>query len=268
MSERFDPGRLAQKAERWVIKVGTSDLTDQEGKVSRQRVQSLACLVVDLWKQGKEGILVTSGAIGIGMGVLGLKNRPTDLAKLQVAAATGQGKLVQWYTSRMEEQGFHAAQVLLTRGDMEDRQRRLNVKATLETLLAARIVPIINENDTVSTEEIRYGDNDLLSAHVATLVGADFLLILTGVGHLIGLDGQPIHRVPKITQQMEQAARDTDKSYSTGGMKTKLEAAKHAMSQGIPLAVMTTSGFAHLIDVLAEKGSMNPELQGTWFIHE
>ena len=268
MSDRFDPTQVTRKAKRWVIKVGTSDLTDEDGKVSRQRVQLVASSMVDLWKQGKEGILVTSGAIGIGMEVLGLKHRPTDLAKLQAAAATGQGKLMQWYTSRMEEEGFHAAQVLLTRGDMEDRQRRLNVKATLETLLAAKIVPIINENDTVSTEEIRYGDNDILSAHVATLIGADFLLILTGVGHLIGLDGRPIHHVPKITQQMEQAARGTDKSYSTGGMKTKLEAARHAMSQGIPLAVMTTGGFERLINVSADKTQTDPEQQGTWFVHE
>lgn len=268
MSDQFDPTWVAQKAKRWVIKVGTSDLTDEDGKVSRQRVQLVASRIVDLWKQGKHGILVTSGAIGIGMGVLGLKHRPTDLAKLQAAAATGQGKLMQWYTSQMEAEGFHAAQVLLTRGDMEDRQRRLNVKATLETLLKAEIIPIINENDTVSTEEIRYGDNDILSAHVATLIEADFLLILTGIGHLNDLDGNPIHYVPKITPQIEQAARGTDKSSSTGGMKTKLEAAKHAMSQGIPLAVMTTGGFARLIHASADKTEAGMEQQGTWFIHE
>ena len=267
MSEQFDPARLAQKAKRWVVKVGTSVLTDEkEGKVSRRRVESVASTIVNLWKKGKEAILVTSGAIGIGMEVLDLKHRPTDLAKLQAAAATGQGKLIQWYTGRMEEEGFHAAQVLLTRGDLEDRQRRHNVKATLETLLSAKIVPIINENDTVSTEEIRYGDNDILSANVATLIEANVLLILTDVGHLIGLDGHPIHHVSQITQQMEQAAKGTEKASSTGGMKTKLEAAKHVMSQNIPLAVMTAGGFAKLINLPADKTQTNTEQEGTWFV--
>ena len=145
MSGFFDPTRIAQKAKRWVIKVGTSVLTDErEGKVDRHCVQSVASEIVSLWENKKEAVLVTSGAIGIGMGVLDLKTRPKDLAKLQAAAATGQGKLMQWYTARLEELGRHAAQVLLTPEDMEDRQRRANVKATLETLLRAGIVPIIN----------------------------------------------------------------------------------------------------------------------------
>ncbi len=253
----FDPAQLARKTKRWVVKVGTSVLTDDKGgQVSRHCVQAVASEIVSLCKEGKEVILVTSGAIGIGMGVLGLKHRPSELAKLQAAAATGQGKLVQWYTSRMEEEGFHAAQVLLTRGDMEDRQRRLNVKATLETLLKAGIIPIINENDTVSTEEIRYGDNDLLSAHVASLVGADLLLLLTDVDHLDGADG-PLYLVREITPAIEKAARGTDKPSSTGGMRSKLEAARIAMAHGIPLGVLNGRGRLHL-DGLNKKG--------TWFI--
>ena len=260
MSEHFDPTRIAKQAKRWVIKVGTSVLTDErELKVSRHCVQSVASEVVSLWKHGKEAILVTSGAIGIGMGVLELKSRPQELAKLQAAAATGQGKLMQWYTSRMEEEGFHAAQVLLTRGDLEERQRRLNVKATLETLLKAGIIPIINENDTVSTEEIRYGDNDLLSAQVAALIGADLLLILTDVDQLVGPDGS-FHHVAEITPELERAARGTEKASSTGGMKTKLEAAKIAMAGGIPMAVMNGRGRANLVELLA-----GAEGRGTWF---
>lgn len=260
----FDPADLAGKAKRWVVKVGTSVLTEEKGgKVSQRQVEFVASKIVNLWRNGKEAVLVTSGAIGIGMGVLGLKSRPTALAELQAAAATGQGKLMQWYTSWMETQGFHAAQVLLTRGDLEDSQRRQNVKATLETLLAAGIIPIINENDTVSTEEIRYGDNDILSAHVAALIGANVLLLLTDVKHLIGLDGQPIHYVPEITPQMEQAATGTDKASSTGGMKTKIEAARLVMAQKIPLAVMTAGGFVKLIDQSADKSQ---EQEGTWFV--
>ena len=261
MTERFDPARLAQKAKRWVVKVGTSVLTDEkEKRVGRHCVQAIASEIVSLCKNGKEMILVTSGAIGIGMGVLELKSRPSELAKLQAAAATGQGKLMQWYTSRVEEEGFHAAQVLLTRGDLEDRQRRLNVKATLETLLKAGIVPIINENDTVSTEEIRYGDNDLLSAHVAALVQADLLLILTDVDHLIGPDG-PLHEVRGITPDLERAARGTDKPSSTGGMRSKLEAARIAGAQNIPTAVMNGRGRANLAKLLTEANG-----RGTWFV--
>ena len=248
------------KAKRWVVKVGTSVLTDEKGgQVTRAGVQGIASEIISLCKEGKEVILVTSGAIGIGMGVLELKHRPSELAKLQAAAATGQGKLMQWYTSRMEEEGFHAAQVLLTRGDMEDRQRRHNVKGTLETLLSAGIVPIINENDTVSTEEIRYGDNDLLSAQVAALIGADLLLILTDVDQLVGPDGS-FHHVAEITPELERAARGTEKASSTGGMKTKLEAAKIAMAGGIPMAVMNGRGRANLVELLA-----GAEGRGTWF---
>lgn len=261
MSERFDPTRLAQKAKRWVVKVGTSVLTqERELRVTKHCVQSVATEIVSLCKSGKEVILVTSGAIGIGMEVLELKSRPSELAKLQAAAATGQGKLMQWYTSRMEEDGFHAAQVLLTRGDMEDRQRRLNVKATLETLLAARIVPIINENDTVSTEEIRYGDNDLLSAHVAVLIGADLLLILTDVDKLIG-PMDPLDVVREITPELERAARGTDKASSTGGMRSKLGAAKIAMAHKIPMAMMNGRGRANLMELLS-----GADGRGTWFV--
>lgn len=261
MTQRFDPARLAQDAKRWVVKVGTSVLTDgKDRKVSKDRVQSIASLVVSLWKNGKEAILVTSGAIGIGMEVLRLKTRPEELAQLQAAAATGQGKLMQWYTGRMEEERFHAAQVLLTREDMEDPKRSQNVKATLETLLKSKIVPIINENDTVSTEEIRYGDNDILSARVAALIEADFLLILTDVDHLDGPRG-PLKLVTKITPDLEQAARGTTKASSTGGMKTKLEAARFAMENGIPMAVMTPGGLGSL-----QRGHTDQNKKGTWFV--
>ncbi|MBI3322646.1 MAG: glutamate 5-kinase [Candidatus Omnitrophica bacterium] len=262
----FEPARIAQKAKRWVIKVGTSELTDgRGGKVTQQRVQAVASHLADLWKEGKEAVLVTSGAIGIGMGVLELKSRPKELAQLQAAAATGQSKLMQWYTARLEERGFHAAQVLLTREDMEDAKRRQNVKATLETLLRSKIVPIINENDTVSTEEIRYGDNDILSARVALLIQADVLVLLTDVEKLIGPTGEALHRVDEITPALEQAARGTDKESSTGGMKTKIEAAKLAMGQGIPLVVMTTAGFAKLIQVAGD-GTRTSAQEGTWFV--
>ena len=258
--------KRAAKARRWVVKIGTSVLTDA-GKlqVSRHCVQAVAKEISVLWENGKEVILVTSGAIGIGMGVLELKSRPSELAKLQAAAAVGQGKLMQWYTSRMEEDRFHAAQVLLTRGDLEDRQRRLNVKATLETLLAARIIPIINENDTVSTEEIRYGDNDLLSAHVATLVGADLLLLLTDVDQVVG-PGGPLDLVKEITPELEKAARGTEKPSSAGGMRSKLEAARIALSHGVLTAVMSGRGQEGSIGLAGLAAGTGTPQRGTWFI--
>lgn len=248
------------KAHRWVVKVGTSVLTDAtQLRVSEGCVHRVADHVAQLQQSGKEVILVTSGAIGIGMGVLDLKTRPKELAQLQAAAAVGQGKLMQWYTGRLEKHRVHAAQVLLTRGDMEDPQCRQNVKATLETLLKAQIIPIINENDTVSTEEIRYGDNDLLSAHVAALMGADMLVLLTDVNYLIGPEGRPLQRVREmeITPELERAARGTDKESSTGGARTKFEAAKTAMKHKILMAV--TNGRVAEID-------WDDVNKGTWFI--
>ena len=267
MTDRFDAARIAQKAKRWVVKVGTSELTDgRGGRVTPQRVQAVASHIADLWEEDKEAVLVTSGAIGIGMGVLDLKARPQELAKLQAAAAAGQSKLMQWYTARLEERGFHAAQVLLTREDMEDPKRSRNVRATLETLLKAKIVPIINENDTVSTEEIRYGDNDVLSARVAMLIEADVLVLLTDVEKLVGPKGEALDRVAEITPALEEAARGTDKESSTGGMKTKIEAARLAMGRGIPLAVMTTAGFVKLIKVPGDGAQAHAGQQGTWFV--
>jgi glutamate 5-kinase len=264
MTKEFNPALIARHAKRWVIKVGTSVLTGEgQLQVTQPSVQAVALHLVACWKAGKEAILVTSGAIGIGMGVLDLKTRPKELAQLQAAAAAGQGKLMQWYTRRVEEEGYHAAQILLTREDMEDRQRRLNVKATLETLLKAGIVPIINENDTVSTEEIRYGDNDLLSAHVAALIGADLLVLLTDVDHLIGPEG-PLRLVREITSEMERAARGTDKESSTGGARTKFEAAKIAMAHNIPMAVLSGRDWKGLAGLIAETGTHQGK--GTWFL--
>lgn len=249
---------LIAEKRRWVVKVGTSVLTDSaQSRVTRERVEKVADDIAALRKCGKEVILVTSGAIGIGMGVLELKARPKELAQLQAAAATGQGKLMQWYTSRMEEKhGLHAAQILLTRGDMEDGQRSANVKATLETLLNAGLIPIINENDTVSTEEIRYGDNDLLSAQVAVLVKADVLVLLTDVDQLVGPEG-PLSLIREITPAMEGAARGTEKESSTGGARTKFEAAKTAMKAKILMVVR--NGRAEEID-------WENSDKGTWFI--
>ena len=266
MNESSHLQKIASKAQRIVVKVGTSVLAAGEGRSFQQCVQSVASEIAALWrdeKQKRQVIVVTSGAIGVGMGIMKLKNRPTELAKLQAAAATGQGLLMQWYTARLEEARLHAAQILLTRGDLEDPRRYLNVKATLQTLLEEGIVPIINENDTVSVEEIRYGDNDILSAHVAVLVGADLLILLSDVDKLIG-PTDPLHVVTRITPEIERAAQGTTKEISTGGMRSKLEAAKIVMEKGIPMIVMNGRGRSNLLEVILE-GKTD---RGTWFIPE
>ncbi|MBI3317633.1 MAG: glutamate 5-kinase [Candidatus Omnitrophica bacterium] len=236
MSGSLNPVENARKAKRIVVKVGTSVLA-REGKVSRHRVEEVASDVGALWDRGKEVILVTSGAIGVGMGVLGLKARPAELEKLQAAAAIGQGVLMQWYTTRFEHLGRHAAQVLLTRGDLEEERRRRNIKATLSTLLSSGIVPIVNENDTVSVEEIRYGDNDVLSADVAALMEANLLLILS-------------------------VKQGGSRELSTGGMKSKEEAAKIVKKRGIQVVLADSGGPIVLKELILGKG----ELERTLFL--
>ncbi len=263
MSDSSHLQETISKAKRIVVKVGTSVLTDGQDlrTVAKQSVQSVASEIASLWKDKRQVMVVTSGAIGVGMGIMSLKSRPTELAKLQAAAATGQGLLMQWYTARLEEEGLHAAQILLTRGDLEDRRRYLNAKATLQTLLEEGIVPIINENDTVSVEEIRYGDNDILSAHVAVLAEADLLILLSDVDKLVGPTG-PLSLVTRITPEIERSAQGTTQEVSTGGMRSKLEAAKIVMEKGIPMVVMNGRGRNNLAQIF----SQGVTDRGTWFI--
>lgn len=246
---------------RLVVKVGTSVLTDSHGiRVTSDRVEAIAAEAAELWKAGKEVVVVTSGAIGVGMGILGLKKRPTELEILQAAAAIGQGRLLQWYSTYLEREGFHVGQILLTRDDLENRRRYLNAKATLRTLLNAGVVPIINENDTISVEEIRYGDNDVLSAHVAALVDADLLVVLSDVEGLRGPEGlQPL--ITEITPELESLAKGSTKATSTGGMRTKLEAAKIAMAGGIPMLLTNGRSPKPLRRAILEK-----EFAGTLFL--
>ncbi len=256
------PIELVGLVNRIVVKVGTSFLTDPNhlSRVTSHVVQSVASEIAALSKRNKEVILVTSGAIGAGMTVLGLKRRPAELPQLQAAAATGQSLLMQWYASRFKEEGLHVAQILLTRGDLEDSRRKMNAKATILTLLKSGIVPIINENDTVAVEEIRYGDNDILSAHVAVLVGADLLILLSDVDQLIGPE-EPLRIITEITPELERFARGTTKAVSTGGMQTKLEAAKVVMGSGIPMALINGRGRNNLVDLF-----LGGEDRGTWFL--
>ena len=235
---------VLKSANRIVVKVGTSVLTEHGGdQLSPARVEAIAKDVGRIHREHREVIVVTSGAIAAGMHVLGYKARPKDLHNLQAASAVGQWRLMALYEQAFKRHGFHAAQLLLTKDDLEDR-RKLNVKATLDTLLNAGIIPVINENDSVSTEEIRVGDNDHLAAHVAVLAGAQLLIILTDVnGFYEAGTSKVIRQISrKDLDSVAQWAKGTDKATSAGGMQTKLSAAKLTTAKGIPLVIANGGG--------------------------
>lgn len=234
------PRERLKGACRIVLKAGTSILASPKGLFSRAAIARLGKTILPLLRSGREVVLVSSGAIACGMKTLGLKRRPAELKKLQACAAIGQGKLMHAYEEFFSKQGIHTAQILLTRDVLEERGRFLNAKRTLAELFSLGILSIVNENDTVATEEIAFGDNDLLSVGVAHLAQADLLILLSDVdGFYLG-DGSRI-RVVEEWRQLEKLSthlRDQKKEVSVGGMKAKLEAARLAMQSGIPLLLV------------------------------
>ncbi len=222
---------------RLVVKVGTGILTSDGSRLSTAKIEPLVQQLATLRAQKKQVILVSSGAIAAGMAVLGLKQRPKKLEQLQACAAIGQGKLMAAYDALFEKHGLNVAQVLLTHDDLRSRQRHLNARKTLLQLLDDGVIPIINENDTVAVDEIKFGDNDRLSALVATLVDADLLVILSHVEGLWDGEKKRIPIVPNITREIESLAGGTDRATSVGGMKSKIEAAKIVTRAGIPLVI-------------------------------
>ena len=242
---------LLGKAKRIVIKFGTGLLTDAQNRLAPAQVERLASQVAALRAQGRECVLVSSGAIAAGMGVLGFTKRPKELRELQAAAAVGQGKLMALYDEIFEKLGQRVAQVLLTHDDLKVRARHLSARQTLKTLLAHGVVPIINENDTVAVDEIKFGDNDRLGALTATLIDADLLIILSHVEGLLDRDKRVVAVVPAITRDIEALAGGTDRVTSVGGMKSKIEAAKIVTRAGIPMVIASGDRRNVLADVLA-----------------
>ncbi len=228
-------------ARRIVVKVGSNVLTSKTGALDRRRVRHLAEQVSTLCDGGKEVIVVSSGAIAAGVGELGLPGRPKTMPELQAAAAVGQGRLIRAYNESFRRHGRCVGQVLLTREDMEDRARFLNTRNTLRALLDLGCVPIINENDSVSVEEIRYGDNDFLAAHLATLILADLLVILSTVDGLFETDAAGRQRVVSVVERISEdiVALDTGEKSArgTGGMGSKLRAAAMTTKAGVPVVV-------------------------------
>ncbi len=228
---------------RIVVKVGTRLLTHTNGKLNLGYIERLTRDLADLHHQDKEIILVSSGAIGAGMGRLNMTRRPTSIPEKQAAAAVGQGLLLQIYEKLFAEYGLIVAQILLTRSDLISRRRYLNACNTLHTLLRWGVLPIINENDSISVEEIRFGDNDRLSALVAGLSEADLLILLTTVeGFFSGnpatdLEAKLIPIVDEITPALRRWAGDSGDELATGGMITKLQAAEIATHSGIGMFI-------------------------------
>lgn len=221
------------------------------------RIDNVALQIAGLKQAGKDVILVTSGAVGVGSRRLGLTERPRTIPEKQAAAAVGQGLLMHAYERAFSERDLIVGQVLLTADDIADRRRHLNSRHTLLTLLQYGAVPVINENDTVAVDEIRFGDNDTLSALVATLVGADVLVILSDVDGLysgdprVNPEARLIPVVAELTTELEKAAGGAGSAFSTGGMATKLQAARIVTAAGIPMVLANGAGADVLQRLLA-----------------
>jgi glutamate 5-kinase len=227
--------------QRITIKAGTSILTSPQGRFSSRNLSRVGIQILDLIRRKKEVVLVSSGAIALGMEVSGTRRRPEQMGRLQACAAIGQGKLMHAYERFFSRKGLHTAQLLLTRDGLEDRERFLKARQTLEELLKMGALPIVNENDTIATEEIGFGDNDVLSVHVAHLVHADFLMILSDVDGFYLKDGSRVRQVSseeEIDRELVKHLKDTKTEKTVGGMKAKLEAARVAMRLGVPLLIV------------------------------
>jgi glutamate 5-kinase len=251
-------------ASRIVVKVGTGVLTDSRKQLDPAQMEQLVGQLAALRRAGKEIVLVTSGAVGAGMGALGRERRPTELSELQACAAVGQSRLMAVYEKLFAQHQFHVAQVLLTHDDLEDHDRHLNARNTLLALLKLGVVPIINENDAVSFTELKFGDNDQLSALVASLLPADLLVILTTVDGVIENFGKANSRtldtIEQIDSTIEGLAGGTTSVTAVGGMTTKIKAARIATRSGIPLVIASGRKTTALARVLGG------EQEGTLFI--
>ena len=253
--------QLEKDYNRIVVKIGSS-LFYVGGKLKTSYLFSIISGISTLVKIYKKDIvIVSSGAIALGMNSMKLTTRPKELPLLQAAAAVGQNVLMDNYSYWFKKSKIMCAQVLLTWEDFDDRERYLNAKNTLLALLKRSAVPIVNENDTVSIDEIKFGDNDRLSALVATLIDADLLVILSDVDGLLDKDKKVIKVVDKITPQIEKLACPTENKTCVGGMITKIEAAKIAMDSGIPCVIANGRSKDIILSVIKE-----PEKYGTLFL--
>jgi glutamate 5-kinase len=266
IADRKTAARRLTDAKRVVVKVGSTLLVDgDKGRLNRSWLESFAADVAALRKRGQEVILVSSGAIALGRRHLNLGAGKLKLEESQAAAAVGQIRLAHAYKELLDAHGIAVAQILLTLGDTEQRRRYLNARGTLNTLLTLNAVPVINENDTVATAEIRYGDNDRLAARVAQMAGADCLILLSDIDGLYTTDpgedpdAQFIARVLEITPAIEAMAGGTGSDMGSGGMQTKIAAAKIAVAAGCHMCI-SKGASQHPLQCIEEGARC------TWFV--
>lgn len=253
---------LPFKTRRVVVKLGTGILTSGIGELNTARIADICRQIHHLRQQDVQVVVVSSGAVGLGMGKLGLKKRPAELARLQACAAVGQSILIQIWQKLFEPYQLTVAQLLLTRDDLRARTRHLAARNTFERLLDDDIIPIVNENDSVSAEEIKFGDNDVLSAMVGSLIRADYLLILSTAPGLLNTagDGRVIPVVEKVNEEIMKLATGTTSVTAVGGMVTKLDAAVIANRSGCGVFIADGSDEDIIPKIFSGK---NP---GTFFV--
>ncbi len=243
---------------RLVVKIGTSTLAHATGKLNIKRTEELCRVISDLKNAGHEVILVSSGAIGMGVGKLGLKNRPADIPTKQAAAAVGQCELMYTYDRLFTENGHTVAQILLTGADFTAPDRHENFNNTLSKLLELGALPVINENDTIATEEIKVGDNDTLSAYVAVSAKADLLVLLSDVDGLYSADphkdlsAKLLEKIVGMPKELYALAGAAGSSLGTGGMKTKLRAAEICTQSGCDMVIANGENPRLLYEIVEE----------------
>ncbi len=251
-----DRKKISQK-ERIVIKVGTSSLVHEEtGDIDLLRMEQLVRIICDLKNKGKEVVLVSSGAIGVGRKALGLKKRPGTLPVKQACASVGQALLMMMYQKLFREYNHIASQILMTKHTLVREESYFNAKNTFHQLLAMDVIPIVNENDTISTSEIEIGDNDTLSAVVASLCDADLLILMSDIDGLYtgdpnkDLDAEFIECVPKIDKSIYDMAGGSASDFGTGGMVTKIDAARIATDSGCDMIIANAADFHVISDIM------------------
>ncbi|WP_132744765.1 glutamate 5-kinase [Scopulibacillus darangshiensis] len=256
---------MKMNKKRIVIKIGSSSITSMYGEISKKKLERLVDEIVRLKDEGHEVLLVSSGAVAAGYRKLGCINRPNTLPEKQAAASIGQGLLMETYSERFLSHGYVSSQILITRSDFSDENRYNNARNTINVLLERGIVPIVNENDTVTIDRLKFGDNDSLSAKVAGLVEADQLIILSDIDGLYDADPREnknaslVKHVDEITNDIEASAGDSGSHVGTGGMRSKIDAFKIAMALGIPAFL----GKANQKNIIYD--AINNKAKGTYF---
>lgn len=256
---------LGKKKCRIAVKIGSSSLTEDEGGLSLSKLVDHVSALAHIHKMGHEVVLISSGAVAAGFTLLGFSSKPTSIEMKQASAAVGQGQLIQTYAHAFSHYQIPVAQILLTRRDFSTRRQFINAHNTLSALLQKRAIPIINENDTVAIEELTFGDNDMLSALVAGALHADLLIILTDTDGVydanprVNPQAKKFDYIEKITPAIEEMATGTGSKVGTGGMRSKILAAKTALSFGVNVFVGRGQGKEKLADIMKGNG------QGTYF---